>query len=302
MKHQLSSKGLSWTSVQSPTPEELAEFVRTAGLLAVDAEFVAADHHRPEITVRSDYLQLLIQIPVFERKARLTTGASLYFIIRNQELFSLHYQPLVALDRVRRSFETSPERQEEYFNESALSLCLTIISMLYDSAFHKLERLSKHIDIAEDAVFQGNERKMVEEISVLTRDVMDFRKVIRPQTRLFARQPRHPFLVPEVITQWQRAQGQLLKMWEILESMMESVRELSNTNSTLLQHKENELLRLLTAYSIVIIPMLILVDPLFDPRAADASAIDAAAFWIVLGVLLLTLIIVLWRARRKRLL
>ncbi len=148
MKHQLSSKGLSWTSVQSPTPEELAEFVRTAGLLAYDAEFVAADHHRPEITVRSDYLLLLIQIPVFERKARLTTGASLYFIIRSQELFSLHYQPLVALDRVRRSFETSPVRQEEYFSASALSLCLTIITMLYDSAFRKLERLAKHIDIA----------------------------------------------------------------------------------------------------------------------------------------------------------
>lgn len=302
MKHQLSSKGLSWTSVQSPTPEELAEFVRTAGLLTVDAEFVAADHHRPEITVRSDYLLLLLQVPVFERKARLTTGASLFFVIRSQELFSLHYQPLIALDRVRRSFETSPERQEEYFSESALSLALTIITQLYDSAFRKLERLAKHIEIAEDAVFQGNERKMVEEISVLTRDVMDFRKIIRPQARLFTSALHHSLLTPEVATQWQRVHGQLLKMWEILESMMESVRELSNTNSTLLQHKENELLRLLTAYSIVIIPMLILVDPLFDPRAADASVIDAATFWIVLAVLVITLIIVLWRARRKRLL
>lgn len=302
MKHTLTSKDLTWLNVQSPESEELVEFVREAGLTPVDAEFVAERHHRPEITVRDDYLLLLIQVPVFDRKARVTHGVSMFFVVKRKQLFSLHYEPLVVLDKIRQDFESSPERQEEYFEDEGLALCLYIISLLNEAAFRKLERLAKHVDIAEDAIFQGYERKMVEEISVLTRDVMDFRKIIRPHTRLFAAVPRHIFITPAVATKWQRAHGQLLKIWEALESMFESVRELSNTNFTMLQHKENELLRLLTIYSIVVIPMLVLVDPFFNPRADDATMVDNVVFWVVVGLLLATLLFILFRAGRKRLL
>jgi len=149
-------------------------------------------------------------------------------------------------------------------------------------------------------VFQGNERKMVEEISLLSRDVMDFRKSIRPQRNLFLASPSHYLVASDTVTKWRRVHGQLLKMWDVLESMFESVRELSSTNFTLLQHKENELLRMLTVYSIIVIPMLVLVDPLFAPRAADAGLIDQIVFWAVLGVLVVTLLIVLYRFKGRR--
>lgn len=302
MKHQLSSKGLTWVNVQSPGPEELAEFMRETELTPADAEFVAKRHHRPEITVRRNYLLFLIQVPVFDRQARITHGVPVFFVVKQQQLFTLHYEPVVILDKIRQSFESSPAKQEEYFGNETLSLGLHIMTLLNEAAFRKLERLAKHIDIAEDAVFQGNERKMVEEISVLTRDVMDFRKVIRPHTSLFATVPQHALITPAVVITWRRAQGKLLRMWETLESMFESVRELSNTNYTLIQHKQNELLRLLTIYSIVVIPMLVLVDPFFNPRAVDSTMVDNVVFWVVIGLLVVTLLSILLKASRKRLL
>lgn len=300
MKHVLTSKEMSWTNVQSPTGEELAELVRDTDLDSVDAEFITQSHNRPEVTLRQSYIIMLIHVPVFDRKLRVTRSAGLYFIIKKDKLYSLHYEPIVTLDVIRQGFETSAEKKEEYFGENALSLCLYILTLLYDGSFHKLERLGKHIDIAEDAVFQGNERKMVEEISILTRDVMDFRKIVRPQKSLFSLIPQHEFINAEVDSKWGRVHGQLLKMWDLLESMAESVRELSNTNFTLLQHKENEILRLLTIYSIVVIPMLIFVDPYFAPGAADADIKDKLAFWVVLGVLITTLVIILAKLKRKR--
>jgi magnesium transporter len=299
MKHTLTSKGLTWINVQSPEPEELAEFVRLVRPLPGDAEFLAQDHRRPEVAVRPDYLLLLIRVPVFDRRARVTRGAALFFVIKEHELFSLHYEPIVALDRIRRSFEESPERQEEYFEDEAMSLCLYIVSLLYDSAFQKLERLAKHIDIAEEAVFQGNERKMVEEISVLTRDVMDFRKVIRPQKSLFGVAFSHPLVTLDAAARWRRVHGQLLRMWEILEGMFESVRELANTNFTLLQHKENELLRLLTIYSIIAIPAFILVAPFNLPAVPFSSPIFYGLLWLV-AIFTLILIVIFVRTRRWR--
>jgi magnesium transporter len=300
MKHVLTSKEMGWVNVQSPTGEELAELVRDTDLELADAEFITQSHNRPEVTLRQSYILMLIHVPIFDRKLRVTKSAGLYFIIKKDKVYSLHYDPIVTLDAIRQGFESSTEKKDEYFGEDALSLCLYIITLLYDGAFHKLERLGKHVDIAEDAVFQGNERKMVEEISILTRDVMDFRKIVRPQKSLFTTIPQHEFVNAENASKWGRVRGQLLKMWDLLEGMVESVRELSNTNFTLLQHKENEILRLLTIYSIVVIPMLIVVDPYFTPGAVNAGMQDKIAFWVVLAILVTTLVIILAKLKRKR--
>lgn len=299
MKHTLSSKGLTWTNVQSPTTEELAEFIREAALTADDAKYVAQKYHRPGVSVRPNYFLLLIQVPVFDRVLRLTKGVALFFIIKDKTVYSLHYEPIVVLDKIRHDWETNPDKMQEYVSDQSMALVLDLVAALNDSAFNKLERLSKHIDIAEDAVFQGNERKMVEEISYLARDVMDFRKVIRPQTSLFAQIPRQVMVTAEAEIRWQRIHGQLLRMWEMLESLFESTRELSNTNFTLLQHKQNELLRLFTVYSIVAIPVLILTDPYFSPTAVNATRTDKIAFFVVLAALIIALIGIIWRFRKK---
>ncbi len=302
MKHTLSSAVSSWTNVQSPEPKELAEFIRDANLLTADAEFITQTNHRPSISARPDYLLLLIQVPVFDRKLRLTSGVALFLIITTNHIYSLHYQPLVLLDKIRMEFTADQTKLNEYFTNDSLGSCLDLITLLYDSAFRKLDRLAKHIEIAEDAVFQGNERKMVEEISLLGRDVMDFRKVIRPQKTLFAVAPDHKLVSSEAAIKWNRVHCQLLKMWEILESMSESVRELSHTDFVLIQHKQNELLRILTIYSIIVIPILSLVGPIFNPGSPGSDATDTIVSWIVLGLLLLILAVILLHSRRKRLL
>lgn len=302
MKHTLASTSLAWTNVQSPQPQELAEFIRETGIGAADAEFITAQFQRPRVIVNPDYLILLIHIPVFDRKIRLTKGIALFFIVTPKHLYSLHYEPLVQLDKIRMDLTADTAGLNSLLIDDPLSSCLDIISILYEGAFRKLDRLAKHIEIAEDAIFQGNERKMVEEISLLTRDVMDFRKVIRPQKNLIRSAPAHKLITDDSAHKLVWVRGQLLKMWEILESMFESVRELSRTNFSLIQHKQNDLLRILTVYSIIVIPVLSFVGPVFNPGSPTASPTDTIIAWSILGLLLLILVVLLVNARHRRLL
>ena len=84
MKHVLTSKEMAWTNVQSPTGEELAELVRNTNLDPIDAEFITQSHNRSEITLRQSYILMLIHVPVFDRKLRVTKSAGLYFIIKEK--------------------------------------------------------------------------------------------------------------------------------------------------------------------------------------------------------------------------
>lgn len=308
MKGDLSSSnGLVWTFLSDPVPTELAEFVREAELLPDDAEFVVQNHHRPEVAVREGYLIILIHVPTFNKQTRTTHGVPLYFIIRSNRLWTVHFEAIVVLEGMWSEFSTNEDKRTEYFSGGAVSLTLHIISELYASAFNKLERLAQHIDIAEDAVFQGNERKMVEEVSLLVRDVMDFRKIIRLQTNLFSTIPNHPLLSARaanggasVAPVWGRVNGQTKKLWDILEGLFESTTQLGKTNRDLLQHKENELLRMLTYYSITSIPLLLLMEPLY-PYVGE-SIITTAIYGAGVGLLILLLLFIFLRAKRHRVL
>lgn len=296
----LSSKaGVTWTDVSQPTTEELADFARQANVLPADAEFIALDHHRAEVTVRPGYVLLLLQVPVFNTQLRVTTAAPLFFIIKDAQLWTLHYEPLVLTESIQNDFRANPDKVEEYFSDGTVSLALHIITAMFSASFRKLDRLSKHISIAEDAVFQGNERKMVEEISILLRDVIDFRAVIRPQLGVFEELPDSPLFTDTTRRTWSRLHGQNKKLWEVLASLLEGSQELRVTNGSLLQFKQNELLRVLTYYSIVSIPVFILLTP-FNPRGSSASSWDAVIYWGILATLVLVLLGIFLRFRNKR--
>jgi Mg2+ and Co2+ transporter CorA len=100
------------------------------------------------------------------------------------------------------------------------------------------------------------------------------------------------------ITLWRRVGSQMRQMWELLDSLHDSAKELRNTNDSLLQHKENELLRLLSLYSIIAIPIWAFIGP-FSPLGSELSA---TVYWIGLGLLAAFLLIVFARARRRKVL
>ncbi len=299
MRLEQSSKDITWINIEEPSNEELAAFVREVDLAPVDAEFLVRDHQRPEIATRPNYRLFLLQVPVYDKTLRVTSGVPLYLLVHPERIYTLHYQPIVSLKKIILDFTDHPEKQEEYFSNSPLSLALYVISVLNEASFNKVRRLTKHIEIGEDAVFHGNERKMVEEIAVLTRDVLDFRKVIRPQVALFQTVPEDVAGDEDMKTQWQRVASQYDQLWEILASLNESTRVLQNTNNSLLQYKENELLRMLTIYSIIAIPVWIFVTP-YTPGDGVASATDQIVFWTVLGVLIIVLLFIFLKAKRRK--
>lgn len=303
MKQALTSKGITWTDLEHPEPEELAAFVREVNLSAADAEFITQEHQRPEISAPPHYLLILCYVPVFDKTSRVTSGAPLYLVITAAGVWTLCYEPIPVLQKLIEEFTTAPVKQEEYFGDFPLSLALYILGRLTAASFRKLNRLAKHIDIAEDAAFNGNERQMVEEIALLARDVMDFRKIIRPQRSLFRELLAHPFMSETAAVAWRRLANQTEKLWDILENLQENVMELGKTNNAVLQYKQNELLRLLTFYSIISIPALVLISPFnLNISHVRLNEFYFILYWVILAGLVSTLLLIFLRSKAKRVL
>lgn len=289
MRTELSIAGITWHRLVEPTGSELAAVARDVPLEAADVALLSESLTRAVLSGRSGYELLRIEIPVFDRKVRASFGVAFDCIVLPDQLITLQTRPIPVLEKVVDDLERAMKQDLGVTVTSPAELLKYLLRHIHHGTMRKLDRLYKYIDIAEDAVFQGNERKMVEEISLLVRDVGDLRKIIRPQRHLFQG------------TTWQELDLDLKKVWDGLETLQESLTQLANTNTTLLQHKENELLRLLAMYSALVVPLWILITP-FVPTRPDASGLDFAVYWGVLVLLGMVLIFIFARFRGKRIL
>jgi magnesium transporter len=88
------------------------------------------------------------------------------------------------------------------------------------------------------------------------------------------------------------------RVWDMLENFKEVVEALEETNESVLSHELNTTLRVLTAISLVLLP-LTLIASIFGMNVAVPGQGELAAFWIVVGVMafLLVALIALFRRR-----
>jgi magnesium transporter len=88
------------------------------------------------------------------------------------------------------------------------------------------------------------------------------------------------------------------RIWDMLENFKEVVEALEDTNESVLSHRVNEVLRVLTAFSVVILP-LTLIASVWGMNVAVPGEGDTEAFWLIMGgmVALLTGMIAYFRRR-----
>jgi magnesium transporter len=88
------------------------------------------------------------------------------------------------------------------------------------------------------------------------------------------------------------------RIWDMLENFKEVVEALEDTNESVLSHRVNEVLRVLTAFSVIILPLTLLAS-IFGMNVKFPFEGSVGAFWTILGVMLVVLIGMVGYFRRR---
>jgi len=84
----------------------------------------------------------------------------------------------------------------------------------------------------------------------------------------------------------------------MLENFKEVVEGLESTNESVLSHRVNDVLRILTAFSAILLP-LTLVASVFGMNTAVPGEGSLAGFFVVVGVMVVILAGLLWSFRKR---
>ena len=99
------------------------------------------------------------------------------------------------------------------------------------------------------------------DISDVKQEIINFRKIVRPQRAALRDLERHKRYVPEDLEiYFDDINDASERIWDMLENFKEVVEGLESTNESVLSHRVNDVLRVLTAFSVIILPLTLIAS------------------------------------------
>jgi magnesium transporter len=74
------------------------------------------------------------------------------------------------------------------------------------------------------------------------------------------------------------------RIWDLLDNYKEVVEGLESTNESVISHRQNDVLRILTVFSATLLPLTLLAS-VFGMNVAFPGHDTAHAFWVIVGVM-----------------
>jgi len=221
-------------------------------------------------------------------------------VMTDTHLITGHDQDIFQLREFFTKLQRSKNLREKYMSQSPGYLLYYILETLLESCFPKIDHINKNLDKIEEEIFKGNEREMVHEISFVKRDILNFRRTLKPQKSVLESLARdnYPILEPELRPYFQDLVGTNIRVWSALENAKETIESLEDTNDALLSNKLNYTMKVLTIFSAIFLPMTV-ISNILAMSVPIPWGHSPLGFWIWIGIMLLVSLITVLIFRLK---
>jgi magnesium transporter len=286
---ELSGAGLTWIHLDSPTLANAEELAEQFGWHALDVEDVLSKRQRPKVDDYADegYLFVVLHFPVYDRTIQRLNAAELDIFIGPDYLVTL---PTVELRPLTRLFNRCAEDEafrEELFSKGSGRLLYEVLDDLFDYCFPMLDKIGHKLDLLEDDVFEGRSEEVVRDISNAKQEIISYRKIIKPERTTLRLLERHTerFLPEELDLYFDDIVDATERIWDILDNYKEVVEALESTNESVISHRQNDVLRILTIISFIMLPLFVITG-IFGMNVKFPGEFTAIGFWSICVLML----------------
>jgi magnesium transporter len=300
----ITAEGLRWVNIESPSPLDCAWLEEQFGFHALDLEDVLSRNQRPKIDEYPDYLFIVLHFPVFDRAVGRLNAGELDIFVGPDYLVTIPNQPLQPVEYLFERCRQKEELREQHFSKGSGFLLYRIVDDSFDYCFPMLRKIGNKLDAVEDEIFSGRSEEVVRDISNVKQEIINFRKVVRPQRPVLRdlESMKHRFLAAREGDDLEIYFDDIVdaheRIWDMLENYKEVVEALEDTNESVISHRVNDILRILTVISITLLPLTLLAS-IFGMNVRVPGQGSIAAFWIVVAAMIVMLggLLALFRRR-----
>jgi len=301
-----SANGLTWIHLDAPDHEVATELAERFGWHPLDVEDVLSKRQRPKVDEYPEYLFGVLHFPFYDKSVQRLNAAELDFFVGQDYLVTLPTVELLPVSRLFQRCTDDAELRENLFSKGSGYLLYHVLDDLFDYCFPILDKMGFKLDSIEDDVFEGRSEEVVRDISNVKQEIISYRKIVKPQRpalRLLERRMER-FLPEQLELYFDDLVDASERIWDVLDNYKEVSEALESTNEQVLSHRFNDVLRILTVFSIVFLPAT-LIASLWGmnvglPGGGDPATASTLEFWLIIAASIALIGGLLIFFRRKR--
>jgi magnesium transporter len=292
--------GLRWLNIERPRPIDRAWLEEHFDFHPLDYEDVLSRNQRPKIDEYDDYLFIVLYFPVFDKTVGRLNAAELDIFIGPDYLITLPNTPVPPVEYLFERCRSNQEVRDALFSRGSGSLLYKIVDDSFDYCFPMLRKIGNKLERLEEDIFEGRSEEVVRDISNSKQEIINFRKVIRPQRAVLRdlERTKQRYLPEDLEVYFDDIVDASERIWDMLENYKEVVEALEVTNESVLSHRVNEVLRVLTAISVVVLPLTFIAS-IWGMNVHVPGEGESAPFWLIIGGMVVLLLGMVAYFRRR---
>lgn len=263
---------VKWIDILNPTKKDV-EHLRSSYRfhpIILDELLITSAHSRVESY--DDYLYMTYHLPVYDAALKTSRRAEVDFLITNDAVITVHYEQLEPLETLTGTLNASEEFSERVLGKNTAVLTYHILQSLIAFSLRQLRHVENNIRSVSGDIFKGKESRLLERISYIKRDVLDYHIISRPQRILLdsLRRAGEKYWGKESEIYLNDLSGDNEKIQFRIENYLEVIESLEETNAQILNAKMNRSMQTFTVLAFFTFP-LVLYTSVFaiSDRSAD---------------------------------
>jgi magnesium transporter len=274
---------LKWHHILDPSDGDLQFLNDNFHFHPLDIEDCRSVNQRPKIDIYDDYYFLILHFPNYDRWNRFLKTKEVKIFWGDDYIITIGKSHWV-VDNLFISAEGKEADPYEIMQVGTSdALLYKILERLMQETQSLISKLGIEVELINRDLFNKKAEKTIERISLTRRNIILLNTIFKPQLRLF-----HKFESGEIegyAENMEEYWGNILdyyqKMWDMIEDYQELVEGLSKTFDSMQTNKSNEIMKVLTLVSSILLPLTFIAS-LYGMNVGLPFQNHAFSFWMLM--------------------
>jgi magnesium transporter len=247
--------GLLWVDFEDSPPEEdepiLLEIFKFHPLAVDDA---LRETHIPKVDDWGEYLYIVFQnMEINQLQTGSLESQELDVFLGENFLVTHHDQKLEPVEHL---WDTV-QRDERHLRNGPDHLLYRLVDELATGYMQVVEKLDEAIDVLEDEIFDHSHTEILEQIFILKRMTLHFRRMIGPQREVLNKLARDDFSMVDEQAQvyYRDVYDHLVRLHDLSENLREMASGTLDTYLSVINNRTNDIMKALTIITAFFMPL-----------------------------------------------
>ncbi len=290
----------TWIDIDHGTPEEIASVVAEYDLDPYVAKEIGSPTPKSRIEFHKEYIYMILHFPVFKQTHTKKLKQEIDFVIGKNFLLTTHYDTIDSLYKLSKELEVE-EILSKNNDGSGHHVFGLLFRGLYAGINDELSYIESWSESITEEIFDGHEKEMVFEISEAIRTLLEFKKTTDSHKEIldFLRDGGGHILGTRFTEEIDAILLEYHRLRDIIHANIEILRELRETNNSLLSTKQNETIKTLTVLAFITLPLTLICGS-FAMDVTTPFHDNPFGFYIIISFMAVVALLMYSIARLKK--